>query len=129
MNIIDEQILESQRLLLKSWRIAVYQIGHDAGRKGLKDYEIIPFLLQYRRTTFFTLDFHFYRPYLCHAKYCLVCMDVKKQEAAEFVRRLLRHTEFDTAAKRMGKVIRLSSMGLAPWYLHAEKEEFFGWNY
>lgn len=38
-------------------------------------------------------------------------------------------TEFNTVAKRMGKVIRLSSMGLAAWCLHAEKEVFFGWNY
>jgi len=49
VNILDEQIVENQRQLLKSWRIT---------------------------------------------------------------RRLLRHSEFDTVAKRMGKVIRVSSMGL-----------------
>jgi hypothetical protein len=49
-------------------------------------------------------------------------MDVKKQEAAEYTRRLLRHPEFDTVAKRMGKVIRVSPMRLAVWYPHAEKE-------
>lgn len=32
-----------------------------------------------------------------------------------------------TLAKRMGKVIRASPMGLAMWRLHAEKEEHFDW--
>jgi hypothetical protein len=59
MNILDEQILENQRQLLRSWRIPVRQIGYDIGRKGLKDKEIIPLLLQFRKSTFFTLDFDF----------------------------------------------------------------------
>ena len=91
MNILDEQIPESQRQLLRSWRVPVRQIGHDVGQKGLKDYQIIPFLLQRRRATFFTLDFDFYRRDLCHTRYCLVCMGVKKEEAAMYVRRLLHH--------------------------------------
>ena len=41
MNILDENIPESQRTLLRSRRIAVRQIGHDLGRKGMKDDEII----------------------------------------------------------------------------------------
>jgi hypothetical protein len=82
---------------------------------------------QLRRVTFFTLDFHFYKRELCFARYCLVCMDVKKQEAAEYARRVLHHPEFDTIAHRMGKVIRSSPIGLAVWHLHAEKEEHFNW--
>jgi hypothetical protein len=42
VNILDEQVLESQRQLLRSWRIPIRQIGHDIGRKGMKDQEIIP---------------------------------------------------------------------------------------
>ncbi|MBI3242050.1 MAG: hypothetical protein HYZ49_07140 [Chloroflexi bacterium] len=44
MNILDENILDSQRQLLLDWRIPVRQIGYDVGRKGLKDKEIITFL-------------------------------------------------------------------------------------
>ncbi|MBV7332454.1 hypothetical protein KFU94_30345 [Chloroflexi bacterium TSY] len=51
-------------------------------------------------------------------------MAVDKNEAATFVRRLLRHAEFNTQAKRMGAVIRLSSRGIQIWRLHAEKEDF-----
>jgi hypothetical protein len=127
MNILDEQILENQRQLLKSWRIPVRQIGYDIGRKGLKDNEIIPLLLKFRKPTFFTLDFDFFESHLCHAKYAIVCMDIRKHESAVYIRRLLRHPAFDTAAKRMGKVIRLSSLRMGVWRLHAEEEVFIDW--
>jgi hypothetical protein len=89
--------------------------------------EIIPFLLQRRRVTFFTLDLGFYRRALCHACYCLVCVDVGQYEAAAFVRRLLRHRQFDTEAKRLATVIRVSQRGLAVWRLHAEREAQHAW--
>jgi hypothetical protein len=57
-----------------------------------------------------------------------VCLDVRQDEAATFVRRLLRYREFNTQAKRMGKVIRLSTVGLSVWEIHREKESNFGWH-
>lgn len=127
MNVLDENILEDQRQLLLDWRVPIRQIGYEVGRKGMKDDEIIPFLLSLSRPTFFTLDMGFYRRGLCHARYSLVCLDVRHHEAATFVRRLLRHREFDTQVKRMGTVIRVSSVKLAVWRLHAEQETSFGW--
>lgn len=129
MNILDEQILENQRQLLKSWRIPTRQIGYDIGRKGLKDKEIISLLMRFRKPTFFTLDFDFFESRLSHQKYAIVCMDVGKHEPAVYVRRLLRHPDFDSAAKRMGKVIRLSSMRIGVWRLHADKEVFIDWKF
>lgn len=93
----------------------------------MKDDELIPFLLGLRRPTFFTLDLDFYRRNLCHARYCLICMDVGQYEAATFARRLLRHREFDTEAKRMGAVIRASHAGLSVWHLHADEETHLDW--
>ncbi len=127
MNILDEQILENQRQLLRSWRVPVRQIGYDVGRKGLKDKEIIPLLLELRKPTFFTLDFDFFESRLCHARHAIVCMNVGKHEAALYIRRLLKHPGLDTVATRMGNVIRLSSMGIGVWKLHAEKEIFIDW--
>jgi hypothetical protein len=127
MNILDENILKDQRELLLGWRVRIRQIGYDIGRKGMTDEEIIPLLLQSRRPTFFTLDFDFYKPDLCHARYCLVCMAVRQDEAAVFTRRLLRHKEFNTQAKRMGKVIRLSPVILSVWQLHTEEEIHYDW--
>jgi hypothetical protein len=128
MIILDENFPESQRQLLRGWRVQLRQIGYEVGRKGLKDDEILPFLLGRRRATFFTLDQGFYRRHLCHARYCLVCVDVRQYAAAAFVRRLLRHRWFDTEAKRLGAVIRLSQRGLTVWRLHAEEEVHVDWS-
>lgn len=127
MNILDENIPENQRQLLRSWRIPMRQIGYLVGRQGLKDSEIIPLLLQLRRATFFSLDSDFYKRDLCHGKYCLVSMDVRKQDAAVFVRRFLQHPQFDTAAKRMGLVARVSPPGLAVWRSKAAYETPVDW--
>jgi hypothetical protein len=59
VNVLDENLLESQRLLLRSWGIPVRQIGVELGRKGMADEEIIPFLLTLPRPTFFTRDLGF----------------------------------------------------------------------
>ena len=128
MNLLDENIPESQRQLLRGWRIPARQIGLDAEQKGIKDREIIPYLLQLRRVTFFTLDSDFYRRDLRHPRYCLVCLDVNKQEAAAFIRRVLNRPEFTAAAQRMGAVMRVSSSGLVVWRLRAEKETRLNWS-
>ncbi|MCI0528720.1 MAG: hypothetical protein L0Y56_14880, partial [Nitrospira sp.] len=108
MNILDENIIESQRQRLRSWGVSIRHVGHDVGRKGMNDEEIIPFLHRLRHPTFFTRGSDFYKRSLCHARYCLVYLDVEKEEVTTFVRRLLRHREFNTEAKRMGTVIRIS---------------------
>ena len=127
MNILDENILQDQRERLQGWRIPIHQIGHDAGRKGMKDSEIIPFLFERRQPTFFTRDQDFCDPSLCHQRYCLVFLAVEKDEVAIFVRRLLNHPELDTKTKRMGAVIRVTHAGLSLWRLNAEREIHFGW--
>jgi len=78
--------------------------------------------------TFFTLDDDFFDPDFCHTRYALVFLDVRTQEVANFVRRFLRHREFDTMAKRMGIVVRVSSAGITVWRLHAETEESLEWS-
>jgi hypothetical protein len=68
VNILDENIPASQRQLLEKWRIRPRQIGFNIGRRGLQDDEIIVFLQQLRRSTFFTRDEDFYDKQLVHAK-------------------------------------------------------------
>lgn len=128
MNILDENIIDSQSQLLKSWRIRIRQIGVDISRKGIKDDEIIPFLLAQRHPTFFTRDLGFYNFRLCHARYSIVCLAVGQYEVARFIRRFLRYPHFNTQRKRMGKVIRVSSSGLQYWQLHGERELSLLWN-
>ncbi len=93
----------------------------------MKDESIIPFLLTLPHPTFFTLDWDYFRRDLCHSRYCLVVLDVGRDEVATFVRRLFRHPKFNTQAKRMGAVIRVSYVGLVAWHLHAEEEMHYDW--
>lgn len=46
--------------------------GHEIGRQGMKDEEIIPLLHKLHRATFFTRDLGFYKRHLLHPNYCLV---------------------------------------------------------
>lgn len=127
MNILDENIPDSQRQLLRSRRIQVRQIGHEVSHQGMKDGEIIPLLHQLRSVTFFTRDLGFFHRRLCHTNYCLVCLAVGQYEVASFIRRFLKHPAFNTQAKRIGKVIQVTHAGLRIWQLHAEKEEELVW--
>jgi hypothetical protein len=127
MNLLDENIIASQRELLRAWRIAIRQIGHDFGPAGLDDEQVIPLLHRERRTTFFTRDLGFYDRSLCHPRYCVVCLAVLKTEAAIFARRLLTHPEFATQAKRMGCVVRVSPIALRVWRLNAHREACIDW--
>lgn len=127
MNILDENIPQPQRELLAGWRVAVRQIGVSIGRRGMLDEEIIPLLQRLRRPTFFTRDEDFYERHLGHARYCLVYLSVEKSETALFVRRLLRHSDFKTQAKRMGKVIRVSRAGISFWQRHQPREQHIVW--
>jgi hypothetical protein len=113
VNILDENFPESQRQLLRGWRIRVRQIGFDVGRAGMKDEEIPALLLGLSRPTLFTLDQGFYRRDPCHAGYCIVCLEVGDAEAATFVRKVLRQPTFNTVAKRMGRIARVTHNGLA----------------
>jgi hypothetical protein len=93
----------------------------------MKDPEIISFLQQMRQATFFSRDRDFFHKHHCHASYCLVHLDVKKNETAFFIRRLLRHSEFNTRSKRMGKVIQLTSGRIHVWQIHAIAQRRLIW--
>src|SRR5262245_64861438 len=72
VNILDENIIDSQRQRLRHWRIAVRHMGYDVGRQGMKDQEILTVLHSLRRPTFFTRDEDFYTPRFYHFRFCLV---------------------------------------------------------
>lgn len=128
MNILDENISVGQHQLLLSWRISIHQIGYDLAWKGVKDEGIIPLLHQLRRPTFFTFDADFYRRSLCRTDYCLVYLAARQKEAGSFIRRFLRHPEFNTQTKRMGSVILASYAGLIVWHIHAKKATALPWH-
>ena len=127
MNILDENILEGQRRLLQKWNIPFRQIGVEIGRNGMDDIEIVRLLRTLHHPTLFAVDYHFYKRGLCHTRYCLVQLDVAQSEAAHFIRRVLRHPDFSTHAKRMGAVIRASQTSLTVRRRNSEHETHYGW--
>jgi hypothetical protein len=126
--IVDENIFDGQRLLLQAWRLAAKQIGLDFGRKGLKDEEIVVLLRRQRNATFFTRDGDFFVPSLRHPGYCIVVAAVGQNEVAVFIRRFLRHPDFNTQAKRAGRVVRISHTGLTLWRLRSQTQTHTAWN-
>jgi hypothetical protein len=128
MIILDENIVFSQREQLLAGKVHIRQIGVEVGRAGVKDRdEVIPLLHTCRRPTFFTRDHDFYSPTLRHRGYCLVYLDVEFDEAAEYLRRFLRHKAFRTQAQRLGKVVRVRHSGLTYWQLGDNVEHVIGW--
>jgi len=128
MNILDENILNEQRRYLIDRGIHVRQIGHEVGHQGIKDEGVIPLLHQLGAVTFFTRDYDFYQQSLCHVRYCLVCLAVEEYEVADFIYHFLRHPEFNTKAKRMGKVVRVSHSVIRMWRIHDSREYELLWH-
>jgi hypothetical protein len=116
MLVLDENLPASQRLLLRNCRIRFRVIGEGISFSGATDENLIPALHQLPPSTFFTLDSDFYRPDWAHKRYCLVWLNVRALEAAEYIRRFLREPKFDTQAKRAGKVVRAHPQGLVYWH-------------
>lgn len=129
MIILDENILEGQRLLLEAWGIRVRQIGLDVGRKGLEDEQIVVLLRSLRQPTLFSRDLGFYSPELRHPHYAIVAAAVGQYEIAGFVRRFLRHPRFDTHAQRAGTIARLAPSGISYWELRRQREKLAGWEH
>ena len=127
MIVLDENVGVEQRLLLSRWRIAARQIGVDIGAKSVTDENIIPLLNELHRPTFFTRDFDFFRPRLRHGRYCIAWLDVRVAEVAEYIRRFLRHPDFNTQAKRMGTIVAVAPAGLTIWRLGAEEKTHAVW--
>jgi len=127
VNILDENVLESQRQLFRSWHMPVRQLGLDIGRKGMKDEQIPSFLLTLLNPTFLTRDLGFYNRGICHHRYCIICLAVGKYEVAAFARRVLRHREFKTRGKRVGAVLWVSHKGISLWRVGVTAEGFVPW--
>ena len=127
MIVLDEQIHKDQGELLQSWHFPVRQIGFDVGYAGMKDDQIITLLHSFRHSTLFTRDADFYKPRLRHNRYCIVYLDIEKIKVAEYARKVLRHPDFNTEAKRLGYLLRAAPDGLTIWEPSAEHSVFLKW--
>jgi hypothetical protein len=102
VNILDENIPEVQRNLLRSKRVPVEQIGLGIGRDGMQDEEIIPLLHGLDRPTFFTEDADFFSCRLCHERYCLVYLDIEDELIAAYIYRFFATSRVQDQGKAHG---------------------------
>ena len=49
-------------------------------------------------------------------------------DAASFIRRFLRHSAFNTKAKRVGHVVCVSEVGLRAWWVGEDTELILKWD-
>ncbi len=87
MLVLDENLPAGQRLLLRKRRIRFRVIGIDVANRGTEDENLLPILHHLSRPIFFTLDKDFCRPEWVHPRYGLAWLDVRDDQAAEFIRR------------------------------------------
>jgi hypothetical protein len=126
--ILDHNVPVDQAEQLRRHRVRFRQIGFEVGRPEWDDQqEILRYLHRTKQVTFFTRDLGFYRARLRHANYCLVVLTVPVLETAHYISKLLRHPNFNTRAKRNGKVIRVSTRNINFWEMRRQRQDTARW--
>jgi hypothetical protein len=126
--VLDHNIPEDQAEQLRRRRIHFRQVGFEVGRREWDDQqEILRFLHATKQITFFTRDLGFFRARWCHANYCLVVLNVPVLETADYIRKVLRHPEFKTRAKRNGKVLKVSTDRITLWEARPQRRSTSHW--
>jgi len=126
--LLDHNITEDQSAQLRRWHIHFQQVGYEVGRPEWEDQqEILRHLHQVKQATFFTRDLGFFRRRFCHPNYCLVVVTGPVLNTASSIRRLLRHPEFKTKARRRGKVVKISSAKIAWWEISRDRQQHTTW--
>ncbi|MEW6304343.1 MAG: hypothetical protein AB1705_12775 [Verrucomicrobiota bacterium] len=127
MNVLDENIPKDQADLLAAWKIRFRSLSRDLGAAGISDEDILPLLLNLKRPTFLTRDEDFFVRDKLHAPYSLVWFDVATSETAFYIRRFLRHPQFNTITKRLGKVIAIRPSAIQYWTKNSQSPSQEDW--
>ena len=127
MIVLDENISGVEEAKLLRWRIRCRTIGVHIATKGTDDGDLIPVLLALPRPIFCTHDKDFWNQAFQHSAYCLVWLDTEETEQARYIRAFLRHSDFDTHAKRLGKIVRAHPDGLTFYESRHGKAKQVAW--
>jgi len=127
-HIFDENFSAPLMEIIRTKLASVTQAGKDWGRSGWKDRDQIIPNLHGSGATFHTLDSGFYDWRLSHRDYCLVYYEISEIELIEYIFRFLHHQNFDTRAKRLGKVIKVSPSQIAFWKINEYRFQSIQWH-
>jgi hypothetical protein len=106
---------------------SVAQVGVNWGEAGWLDVEQILPHLHRSKATFHTLDVGFFKRRYAHRDYCLVYYDVPEAKLADWVLRFVRHPQFNTHAKRLGRVVKVTPLKMACWEIHESRIKQIAW--
>ncbi len=93
----------------------------------MSDADVIPLLHGLDRPTLFTLDEDYHQRQLCHSRYGLIHLNIVGSRVAQYVRRVLKHPQLNTRAKRMGLVLSASPQGLSGWRVNQQALVQISW--
>jgi len=125
--VLDENISAAEEAKLTGWGVRCRTIGVHVASKGDDDADILTTLLTLKQPTFISHDQDFWDQSRQHSRYCLVWLDTEETEQAQFIRAFLRHPEFNTRAKRLGKVVRVHPDGLTRHHSRHGRPERIAW--
>ena len=128
MFLIDENISELEVSRLRRAGIHVRLVGSEVATTGVSDEDLVRALRRLKRPVVFSQDEDFFQFGWAHRAYALVWLDLNPNKVAEYIRRFLRHPEFDTQAKRMGVVARVARGGVHFWRVGNRELKSVGWS-
>lgn len=117
MIVLDEQLLgrNLEDRIARWYRGAICFITDLRPNTIIKDDAIPSLLRQENDPTFVTINERdFWGKVAPDSRYCVVCFtlpDSRANEIPDRLRELLQHDKFDTKAKRMGRVTRITDQG------------------
>lgn len=122
--ILDDQLFDVEVLIPLARWTTVARLRSLRPSEVIKD-ERVPLLLRsLRQPTFLTIDAGFWDRKLCDPKYSILFFALtheQQDEIPELLRRVFRLDEFKTRNARMGKVARISTIGIEFWQIGDEK--------
>jgi hypothetical protein len=116
--VLDDQ-LDVQVIVpaLEGWITAV-RLQNLRPTEHILDDRVPEILRTLKTPTFVTIDHGFWSRRLCHPGYCILYLNLAKDEQErlpDLLRRLFRLPEFRTRAVRMGKVARIRQETVTYW--------------
>jgi len=97
------------------------------GLSGTINKRFFAICIRPNKSRFSLVTWGFFRAPLRHANYRLVALTVPVLETADYIAKFLRHPQFNTRAKRNGKVIKVSTKSINFWAIGRQQHGTVRW--
>ena len=122
--ILDDQLFDVEVLIPLARWITVARLRSLRPSEVIKDERVPAILRELRQPTFVTIDAGFWERKLRDPKFAILFFALtheQQDKLPELLRTLFRLDDFKTKSARMGKVARVSTIGVEYWQVGDEK--------